>query len=140
MFISPLRALGHAILLAAAATVAAAQAPAPAAGNTALTLRVAIEQALAMNPDLRGFQHRLRAQACPCHRHHRYNSSASRVFPIPGSPEINTTPAPLSTASCQAFVIRSHSVLRPTMAGNSCRYEDGFVRARGMEPDTGSPE
>jgi outer membrane protein, heavy metal efflux system len=63
MFHSLRRALWHVLVLVVATTGANAQAPAPdpIAGGT-LTLRDAIAQALARNPDLEGFAFRLRAQ------------------------------------------------------------------------------
>src|SRR5688572_24431447 len=63
MFIRMRRALRHAILLTAAASAAAGQAPEPAVSGPPMTLRMAITEALARNPDLKGFAHRLRAQA-----------------------------------------------------------------------------
>jgi outer membrane protein, heavy metal efflux system len=57
------RAVRHALLLVAAATAAIAQTPAPdTTGAEPITLRGAIAEAIARNPELQGFAHRLRAQ------------------------------------------------------------------------------
>jgi cobalt-zinc-cadmium efflux system outer membrane protein len=63
MFHSLRRALWHVLVLVVATTAVHAQepAPTPVTGGT-LTLRDAIAQALARNPDLEGFAYRLRAQ------------------------------------------------------------------------------
>jgi cobalt-zinc-cadmium efflux system outer membrane protein len=54
------RAVRHALLFVAAATAAAAQAP--DSGAQLITLHGAIAEAIARNPELQGFAHRLRAQ------------------------------------------------------------------------------
>jgi len=63
MFHSLRRASWHALVLVVATAGAYAQAPAPdPIAGSALTLRDAINQALARNPDLQGFGYRLQAQ------------------------------------------------------------------------------
>src|SRR5687767_14861176 len=56
------RAVRHALLLVVASTGALAQTPAPDSGAQPITLRGAISEAIARNPQLLGFAHRLRAQ------------------------------------------------------------------------------
>ncbi len=56
------RAVRHALLLVAVSTAAVAQTRAPDAGAQPITLRGAIAEAIARNPSLLGFAHRLRAQ------------------------------------------------------------------------------
>jgi outer membrane protein, heavy metal efflux system len=56
------RALRHALLLVAASAGAMAQTPVPSGDGPPITLRRAITEALARNPDLQGFTHRFRAQ------------------------------------------------------------------------------
>jgi len=51
-----------ALFLVAATSAVAAQMPSPVASGSPVTLRVAIEQALAQSPELGGFSHRRRAQ------------------------------------------------------------------------------
>jgi outer membrane protein, heavy metal efflux system len=56
------RAVRHALLLVVASTGALAQTPVPASGAQPITLHGAITEAIARNPQLQGFAHRLRAQ------------------------------------------------------------------------------